>query len=271
MLNRFLNFLVNIFLIVFLAIIVLIGLFFWQNYPKTAEMYFFKVKTYFFPVSLTKKPVTYQGFGVDLPDYKVRGLDVSQYQSRIDWQALKSMKIKGDSLRFVFIKASEGENFVDKYFAYNWIESYKAGFLRGAYHYYRPDVAPEVQALNFIDNVPKNEKMLPPVLDIEEKGEIDIEILTKNLQIWLNIIQKHYKKTPIIYSNRNFYLYFLKNKFNKYPVWIAQYQHLDEKPLENIQWIFWQHTCEAQANGITAKIDLDVFRGTFEELEKLAK
>ncbi len=253
-----------------MAIIVLVILFFWQNYPKTVENYWNKAKHYLHLTRKpTQKPLVYSGFGVNLPPYRIHGLDVSHYQAHIDWHALKQMKIGRDSLVFVFIKATEGEDYRDSFFDYNWKESNEVGFLRGAYHYYRPNVEPVIQAQNFINALGNTTQMLPPVLDIEERGDLDIEVLQKNLQIWLNLVEKHTKKKPLVYSNRNFYTHFLKEKFKKYPVWIAQYDDLNQKPLEVTNWIFWQHTCKGQANGIAPKIDLNVFRGSLEELKKL--
>lgn len=275
MFNRILNFLTNavLSLFVMLGILVILGFLFWENYPKTAEEYVEKVKQYWKPTpQKTKKPLIYRGFGIELPPYQVRGLDVSHYQAQIDWVTLKSMKVGRDSLTFVFIKATEGEDYTDNFFEENWSESKKVGFLQGAYHYYRPNAEPIAQAHHFIKHVPNDKNMLPPVLDIEERGDLDMELLLRNLQTWLDIVQNHYKKTPIIYSNRNFYTYFLKNKFQKkYPVWIAQYKDLNEKPLEETDWVFWQHSAEAQANGIAPKVDLNVFRGSFQELKKLAE
>lgn len=57
--------------------------------------------------------------------YQVKGLDVSHYQGKIDWQKVREEK----DYRFVYIKATEGENFVDERFRYNWNEAKRHGML----------------------------------------------------------------------------------------------------------------------------------------------
>ena len=48
--------------------------------------------------------------------YDTVGIDVSRYQGEIDWQEFASQNIS-----FAFIKATEGSNHVDEYFADNWL------------------------------------------------------------------------------------------------------------------------------------------------------
>lgn len=43
--------------------------------------------------------------------YPVRGVDVSHYQGNIDWKVLSEQDIQ-----FAYIKATEGDNFIDKNF-----------------------------------------------------------------------------------------------------------------------------------------------------------
>ncbi|MFW6328322.1 MAG: GH25 family lysozyme [Bacteroidota bacterium] len=47
--------------------------------------------------------------------YPVQGIDVSHHQGLIRWDSIDTSKVK-----FVFNKATEGANFKDKRFKYNW-------------------------------------------------------------------------------------------------------------------------------------------------------
>ena len=71
----------------------------------------------------------------------VPGIDVSYWDSGIDWP-----KVRATGQRFVFIKATEADNYSDPTFDDNWVGAKSAGVLRGAYHFYRCNVDPKKQA-----------------------------------------------------------------------------------------------------------------------------
>jgi lysozyme len=52
----------------------------------------------------------------------------------------------------------------------------------------------------------------------------------------------------------------LGKKFNDYPLWIAHYFEKD-KPRISRDWHFWQHSENGRVNGITTKVDFNVFKG----------
>jgi lysozyme len=48
----------------------------------------------------------YPGFGIELPeDYAIHGIDVSRYQSNVNWGMVKEMRSSDVKLGFAFIKA----------------------------------------------------------------------------------------------------------------------------------------------------------------------
>ncbi len=62
----------------------------------------------------------------------VPGIDVSYWNAGIDWP-----KVRAAGQRFTFIKASEGDGYLDPTFDDNWRGAKAAGLLRGAYHFFR--------------------------------------------------------------------------------------------------------------------------------------
>lgn len=216
---------------------------------------------------------TYPSFGVTLPaDFEVHGIDVSRHQQNIDWEAVSKMKHNDVSISFVYIKASEGKTISDNYFKQNWRAVKEHGMLRGAYHFYRPHLTAEVQANLFFSQLPKLEKGdLPPVLDIEIKGNTPVSTMRKGLKKWLVMVEKKYGVTPIIYTNYSFHKNYLNTpEFKKYPLWIAHYKtpNLYHK-MSN--WHFWQHTDRANINGIRGGVDFNVYKGSLDELKTLCK
>lgn len=81
--------------------------------------------------------VRYPEFGIEIPaNFPIHGIDVSRYQSHIDWEEVKDMKVEKVQIDFAFIKATEGTGKVDVYYARNWKRSQDAGMVRGAYHFF---------------------------------------------------------------------------------------------------------------------------------------
>ena len=95
-------------------------------------------------------------------EYKIKGIDISHYQGKINWK-----NIQEQGIRFVYMKATQGINFQDKRFRYNWHETKKNKIPRGAYHFFDLCGKGISQAKNFIRTVPTDNSMLPPVVDLE--------------------------------------------------------------------------------------------------------
>src|SRR5690242_6926595 len=62
------------------------------------------------------------------------GLDVSGYQGNVNWTA-----VANGGAKFAFVKATEGTGYQNAYFAQQYVGSYNAGLIRGAYHFALPD------------------------------------------------------------------------------------------------------------------------------------
>ncbi len=211
-------------------------------------------------------------FGIALPfGYPVHGIDVSRYQGEIDWKAVSQMNIRGTRISFVFIKASEGQTLRDAFFQYNWQYAKEHSILRGAYHFYDPNINSTKQAALFMSQVALEQNDLPPVLDIEKLGKYSLNNLRKGLKNWLTIIEKHYQMRPILYTNQNFYRDYLQGHFEEYPVWIARYGSDPPSYPQEKKWTFWQHNDQGQVNGIAGKVDFNVFKGTKDALKSLCK
>lgn len=193
------------------------------------------------------------------------GFDVSQYQGEIDWEEVDSVENKFP-LKFVLIRATAGNDKKDIQFDKNWTEARKHHFIRGAYHYYRPNENSIEQAENFIKTVKLKKGDFPPVLDIEKLPKNQsIDSLKIGLRRWLKKVDEHYKVKPIIYTGERYYEDFLKEEFKGYTFWIANYNFF----VENIEddWTFWQFTEKANLNGINERVDLNIYNGTPKMLE----
>lgn len=199
----------------------------------------------------------------DADQYRIHGIDVSHYQRTINWKTVAKQK----KVHFAFIKATEGVNYKDSIFQKNWAGAKKAGVIRGAYHFFRPNVSVEWQIKNFIQQVELEKGDLPPVLDIEDFDKVSMPVLIERVRLWLIFIEEHYKIRPIIYASMDVYQRYLQSAFPDYLVWIARYNR--EEPPQNIDWIFWQYSDQTRIDGISGKVDKNVFVGTLSELKAL--
>ena len=201
---------------------------------------------------------------------KTFGMDVSHYQRKedINWDSL-SIGNRTIPIKFVVLRATMGNRSADKHFDEFWQLSRKHDLIRGAYHFYRADEDPVMQANNFLANVKLESGDLPPILDIEKiPRRKSTKKLIEDLKIWCEIVEKIYGEKPIIYTYYHYYKDFLKDDFADYPIWLANYNDVPQ-PSPDDDWKIWQFTENGIVYGINSKVDLNVFNGNLWSLKRL--
>lgn len=190
--------------------------------------------------------------------YPIKGLDVSHHQGKIDWS-----KVKDTQYRFVYIKATEGDDYKDRYFKRNWDEAKKAGLKVGGYHFFHFRFPGKIQAENFIESVPNDPTALPPVVDLEiwgnSKKRPAVDEFRRELIDYINVINNHYKRKPVLYLNNGFYNHYLNGYDTGCQIWIRDI--LCEPSWKKFKWLFWQYHCRASVPGISGPVDLNVYYG----------
>jgi len=197
-----------------------------------------------------------------LQRYPIRGIDVSHHQGEVDWTA-----VRGDGVLFVYLKATEGGDFVDPRFARNWTQARGAGLAVGAYHFFTFCRDGASQARNFLATVPRTVDALPPAVDLEFGGNCGRTPaggeLRKELLAFLEPVQAAYGRPPVFYVTREF--------FNAY-MWDDSGSTLDQhlwardifrspRWLGPQAWTFWQYANRGRIAGIGEPVDLNVFHG----------
>jgi lysozyme len=201
---------------------------------------------------------------------KTYGFDISHYQNKEDikWDSL-SIGNKTIPLEFVVMRATMGNRNADKNFDEFWASAKEHNLIRGAYHFYRADEDPVIQANNFLDNVKLESGDMPPVLDIEKIPKTKSnKKLIEDLKVWCKIVEETYGVKPIIYTYYHYYKDFLRGEFDGYPIWLANYNDIPEPSPED-QWQFWQFTENGIVHGINSKIDLNIYNGGVWSLKSL--
>lgn len=201
--------------------------------------------------------------------YEIHGIDISHYQEDINWQELRTAMVNRCPIRFVIIKATEGASVVDKRFYSNFENAREYGFLRGAYHFWSTRTSARQQAYFFLEKVHLEQGDLPPVLDVEHKRKDQSkEDFQKEVLTWIHIVEDYYHVKPIIYTYYKFKEQYLDDeRFNDYPYWIAHY-YVDKMGYQG-EWRFWQHTDAGRLPGIKGNVDLNIYNGSYYELQQL--
>lgn len=207
----------------------------------------------------------FRAYSPDRAAYPIRGIDVSHHQKEIAWQ-----RVAADDVSFAIIKASEGGDWVDRLFARNLQEARAAGLAVGAYHFYRFCRPPADQAKNFIDTVPRDQPLLPPVVDIEFHGNCErrpsVEEMRAELAEFLAPVEAAFGKPAIIYligEAEEMYSAAMPDRHR----WVrAIVQHPGHE-----NWVYWQFHNRGRVDGIVGDVDLNVLQGGDDVLRNLAK
>ncbi|HLO48835.1 MAG TPA: GH25 family lysozyme, partial [Kamptonema sp.] len=186
----------------------------------------------------------------------IRGIDVSSYQSNVNWQT-----VANSGIVFGFIKATEGATFVDDTFARNWAAMKAAGIQRGAYHFFRPATNVQGQIDLYLKTVKMEAGDLPAVLDVESTGGLSATEICNRMAIWLEAVEKATNIRPIIYTYPGFWDNLGTKRFSDYPLWIAHYTSAQEPwvPGGWSSWTFWQYTDSGSVPGVSGNVDVNIF------------
>jgi lysozyme len=193
------------------------------------------------------------------PGLTTPGIDVSYYQQTIDWPRVQSAGI-----RFAFIRLSDGATQRDAMFATNWEQARRAGIVRGAYQYFRPDQSVAAQADLMIAAMRgRVGDDLPPAIDIEIDAGLGPAVVAERAAEWVARVRAGLGVEPIVYTGSDLWRVRGADPLGSQPLWIAHYtQGCPTLPSTWDRWTFWQHTDHGAVPGIEGAVDLDRFAGT---------
>ena len=202
----------------------------------------------------------------------IPGIDVSHWQSDIDWS-----EVKRSGVKFAFIKATEFPDkktalFVDNKCQENINGAKANGIHWSAYHFFRTHIDPVIQAQSYCETIGEFSS-LPPVLDLEAAGSKG-ERLNHKVRMFLEEVEKITHRKPIIYTSGGFwrsYMAYEKRAHTdwarEYPLWMAQYTTLWPGSIYPwAAWDFWQYSDKGKLPGIKTHVDLNWFVGSEAEL-----
>lgn len=198
----------------------------------------------------------------------VQGVDISHFDGTIDWA-----KTKAGGIDFGIAKVTEGTTYVDATFGTNWSGMKANGVVRGAYHFFHPELDPTAQATHFVQSIAQLGGLqtgdLPPTADVEITGGASAATIQSTLKTFLEAVRAATGMTPIIYTSPGFASSYLGTGFGGYSLWVANWQvTCPTVPGGWTTWPFWQKADNGVVAGIpAAAVDLDVFNGSLAQLQ----
>lgn len=192
------------------------------------------------------------------------GIDVSHHQGSIDWSMVKSDK---QQVSFAYIKATEGQTYVDPAFKMNSFYADRAGIPVGFYHFATLNtsdvVADATHEAQFFLATVKNcgvEPKMPLVLDIESnKAEIGRHFVALWIDTFFSVLSKAGHPDSVLYSYTPFLNENLPadHKLGDKKLWIAAYTNTPAPRLPHgwvKEWL-WQFTARGKVLGIKGFVD----------------
>lgn len=192
------------------------------------------------------------------------GVDVSEHQGYINWQA-----VQRDGVSFAFIRVgnrgvSTGGLSQDNYFEYNVAAASQVGLDVGAYFYSQALTEDEArEEADFVIERLRGRHITYPVAYDHERlsgtpgraDDLSPEQMTKNAAAFCErIASAGYE--PIIYGSMKDLLRYNLPDLANYKIWLAQYNV--NSPTLNQHFTFWQYTNTGTVAGIDGNVDLNI-------------
>lgn len=196
----------------------------------------------------------------------VKGVDVSEYQGTIDFEALSDADIE-----FVYAKATEGASHVDAQFETTCGQASGSSIALGAYHFFSFDSSGEAQAENFIASAASvwndsSVRSLRPAVDVEWYGDKEnnppqADDVRQQLRAFVDAVEAECGQKPIVYAGNDIYDRYLQGNFDDCDLWIScrKWPAWVEWPQGG--WTIWQYSDVGQIAGAANEndnVDLDV-------------
>lgn len=193
-----------------------------------------------------------------------KGIDVSRYQDRIDWE-----KVAEDEVDYAFIRLgirgyTEGEILEDETFQRNISGALKNDIDVGVYFFTQAmsEEEAEEEAEFVIESIAPYKVTYPVVIDVEavtstkaRGNDLSSEERTKYCIAFCEKI-KEAGYTPMIYGNLKTFMLLLDiEELEAYDKWFAYYDDMYYFPYD---FKIWQYTNKGKVSGIKGDVDLNI-------------
>ena len=193
----------------------------------------------------------------------MKGIDVSAYQGRPDWTAVRAAGIEMAIIRVANRKGTDAS------FEHNYTGCSLAGIRKGVYRYSYALTADEAvkEAMEVVRILNGRTLEFGVWLDLEwsEQRKLGKKKITEIAQVWIRTIQAAGYACGI-YCNMDWHKNVLDTDALQVPFWIARYPADDSGKLReqlrpNRGECGWQYSSKGKVTGIAGNVDLNEWYG----------
>lgn len=203
-----------------------------------------------------------------------KGIDVSEFQGDINFE-----KVKNDGIEIVYIRSSEGTNYIDAKFERNYEKAKENGLKIGFYHYVtaRSVSQAEKEAQFFASVISGKVVDCRLAMDFESFGNLNKNEINTIGLAFMKKLEELTKKEVVLYSNAYTASNIWQGETTSYPLWIAQYEVQEPQNSGTWKsWAGWQYTDTGKINGISTYVDRnrfteEIFMSESTEIPKVEK
>lgn len=203
---------------------------------------------------------------------KIRGIDVSYCQTKVDWQ-----KVKEEGIRFAMVRVgycmNDGALKVDRMFKSHMEGAVAAGLDVGVYLYsYATSPSAAKKAAQQVMKAVEPYRLTYPIaLDMEYDDEYIKNSKENNTAIAAAFLREMEKGGyyAMLYCSKDFLdSYLLPERLTAFDKWIAQYA---SKCTSAHKHGIWQYSGSGKIRGVAEKVDLDVAYKDYPRIIRRAK
>lgn len=186
----------------------------------------------------------------------MKGIDVSQYQTNVDWE-----KVKSSGVDFVIIRAGYGKyaSQKDKMFESHYAGTKKAGLKVGAYWYsYATDVdSAKLEAKVCVSILKGKTFDFPIYFDMEEQKTFlkGVSTCSQIVQAFCSVLEGAGYFAGLYMSRSHLQNYVSEAIRKRYALWIAEY---GSRLRYSGTYGMWQNGSTGQVDGISGYVDTDI-------------
>lgn len=202
--------------------------------------------------------------GNPIPNATAKGIDVSKWDGKIDWN-----KVKADGVDYAILRVGYGENLKsqdDPTWAYNSSECERIGMPYGVYIYsYATNTTKAKSEAEHVIRLVKGKKLSYPIYyDMEDEkfqGGLSNKKLGEIADTFIKTLDSAGYKNVGVYANKYWFTSRLTSSvFDKYPRWVAQYNYRCDY---DGTYHMWQSTDSGKVSGIGTNVDLNFKIGSW--------
>lgn len=187
------------------------------------------------------------------PTPDLRGIDVSAYQTPVDWA-----KVASSGIVLAYCKASEGLTYSSPAYFEQMNGAREAGLRVAGYHLFHPRDDAVQQARFFLQKAGTNAAWLPHALDLEVTEGMSARAVLAAAARWLETVSGAIGQPAVIYVSPGFWRSLGDPRnFHQHPLWVADYAAQPSLPGGWPAYAMWQFTDAGTVDGISGPVDLN--------------